>query len=212
VYAGLGRDVRNALGVVPVAGTNSTDGVIPYWRLALEHSFGSHYVEIGTFGLSQADFPGGDKSAGSDRFTDVAFDATYLYSGSKDYTATGYVTYIHENQSLSASRALLGANGSDALDTFRVNGSFSWQNTYTLSGQHFQTTGSTDTALYGGSPDSAGWVGELAYVPSGKPNSDFPNWFNVRLSLQYTAYTKFDGSTSHASDNNTLFLLLWIAG
>lgn len=212
VYSGLGRDVRNALGAVPVAGTNSVSGVIPYWRVALEHDFGSHYLELGTFGLSQSDYPGGDKSAGSDRFTDVALDATYLYSGSTDYTVTGYVTYIHEDQSLGASRRLFGANGSDSLDTFRVNGSYSWQNTWTLSGQHFQTSGSSDNALYGGSPNSAGWTGEIAYVPSGKLNSDFPSWMNVRLSLQYTAYTKFDGTSSHASDNNTLFLLLWIAG
>jgi hypothetical protein len=75
-----------------------------------------------------------------------------------------------------------------------------------------QTTGSSDTALYVGSPDSAGWVGEISYLPSGIPNSDFPNWFNMRLSLQYTAYTKFNGSSAHASDNYTLFLLLWIAG
>jgi hypothetical protein len=212
VYAGLGRDVRNALGVVPVSGTNSVNGVIPYWRLALEHQFGSHYLELGTFGLSQNDYPGGDKSKGSDRFTDVALDATYLYSGSKDYTITGYVAYIHENESLSASSALLGANHSDSLDTFRTNGSFSWHNTFTLSSQYFQTTGSSDTALYGGSPDSAGLVGEIAYVPSGKPDSVFPNWFNMRLSLQYTAYTKFNGSSAHASGNNTLYLLLWIAG
>jgi hypothetical protein len=212
VYSGLGRDVRNALGVVPVSGTNSVSGVIPYWRLALEHDFGSHYLELGTFGLSESDYPGGNKSAGSDRFTDVALDATYLYSGSTDYTVTGYVTYIHENQSLPASHVVLGSNSSDELDTFRVNGSYSWQNTITLSGQHFQTTGSNDTALYGGSPNSRGWVGEIAYVPSGKPDSDFPSWFNVRLSLQYTAYTEFDGASSHASDNNTLYLLLWIAG
>lgn len=212
VYSGLGRDVRNALGVVPVAGTDSVSGVIPYWRLALEHDFGSHYLELGTFGLSESDYPGGTKSAGSDRFTNAAFDATYLYSGNPDYTLTAYVTYIHENQSLNASHALSGSNGSDALNTFRVNGSWSWQNTITLSGQHFSTTGSRDTALYGGSPNSTGWTGEIAYVPSGNADSDFPNWFNLRVSLQYTAYTEFDGTSAHASDNNTLYLLLWVAG
>jgi len=32
------------------------------------------------------------------------------------------------------------------------------------------------------------------------------SWLNGRISLQYVAYTKFDGQTSGASDNNTLFL------
>lgn len=213
IYKGLGRDVRNALGVVPVAGSNSYEGVIPYWRVALQHDFGDHYVELGTFGLTSNVFLGGTDNLGrSDHLTDVALDATYNYTGSKDHILTGYLTYIHENQNLDESSLVLHANPKDTLDTFRVNGSWSYQNTYTLSGQYFQTTGTSDTALYGGSPNSRGWNWEIAYVPSGKLGSWFPTWFNPRLSLQYTMYTEFNGTSDHASDNNTLFLLLWIAG
>ncbi|MGD0191449.1 MAG: cytochrome C [Rhizomicrobium sp.] len=213
IYKGLGRDVRNALGVTPVSGSSSVDGVIPYWRVALQHDFGSHYLELGTFGLNGNLFPAGEQPEGhSDRFSDVALDATYLYSGSPDHTVTGYVTYIHEDQSLNASSLVFGTNRTDTLDTLRINGSYSYQATWTLSGQHFQTNGSSDTGLYGGSPDSAGWVGEIAYVPSGKPDSWFPDGINARISLQYTGYMKFNGSDNHASNNNTLYLLLWLAG
>jgi len=213
VYKGLGRDVRNALGVVPVAGSNSYDGVIPYWRVALQHDFGDHYLQVGTFGLTSNVFLGGEDNLGrSDRLTDVALDATWNYTGLEDHLLTGYLTYIHENQTLGESSFLLGTNAKDTLDTFRVNGSWSYQNTYTLSGQYFQTTGTSDTALYGGSPNSNGWNWEIAYVPSGKLGSWFPNYFNVRLSLQYTMYDRFDGTSVNASDNNTLYLLLWIAG
>ncbi|HEY3777657.1 MAG TPA: hypothetical protein VGL35_06335 [Rhizomicrobium sp.] len=213
LYKGLGRDVRNALGVVPVSGSNSYDGVMPYWRLALQHDFGDHYFELGTFGLDTNVFVGGlDNPGRSDHLTDVALDATYNYTGSADNILTGYITYIHENQALNQSSVLLGSNRKDTLDTFRINGSYSYQNTYTLSSQYFQTTGTSDAGLYGGSPNSRGWNWEIAWVPSGKPSSRFPTWFNPRLSLQYTAYDEFDGSTANASDNNTLFLLLWIAG
>jgi hypothetical protein len=213
LYKGLGRDVRNALGVVPVSGTNSFDGVMPYWRVALQHDFGNHYFELGTFGLDTNVFVGGDDATGrSDHLTDVALDATYNYTGDPDNIVAGYITYIHENQALNESSVLLGSNAKDTLDMFRVNASYSYQNTFTLSGQYFQTTGTSDTALYGGSPNSSGWTWEIAYVPSGKKDSSFPTWFNPRLSLQYTFYNQFDGSSSHASDNNTLFLLLWIAG
>jgi hypothetical protein len=34
--------------------------------------------------------------------------------------------------------------------------------------------------------------------------------FNPKLSLQYTAYTKLDGESSKASDNNTLYLQAWL--
>jgi hypothetical protein len=213
LYKGVGRDVRNALGTVPVAGSNSYDGIIPYWRVALQHAFGNHYLEVGTFGLTSNVFVGGEDNFGrSDHLTDVALDATYNYTGSEDHLLTGYITYIHENQNLDESHFLFGANPKDNLDTFRVNGSWSYRNTYTFSGQYFQTTGTSDTALYGGSPDSSGWNWEIAYVPSGKFGSWFPSWFNARLSLRYTMYDKFDGTSVNASDNNTLFLLLWIAG
>ena len=213
LYKGLGRDVRNALGTVPVADSNSYEGVIPYWRVAFQHDFGNHYVEVGTFGLRSNVFVGGQDNFGrSDQLTDVALDATWNYTGSKDHLLTGYITYIHENQNLDESHFLFGANPQDTLNTFRINGSWSYQNTYTLSGQYFQTTGTTDTALYGGSPDSSGWNWEIAWVPSGKKDSWFPTWFNARLSLQYTMYNKFNGTSVNASDNNTLFLLLWIAG
>ena len=49
-------------------------------------------------------------------------------------------------------------------------------------------------------------------MPSGKLDSWFPTYFNARLSLQYTMYNKFDGNSVNAADNNTLFLLLWLAG
>jgi len=214
LYKGLGRDVRNALGVVPVSGSNSIDGVIPYWRVALQRNFGDHYLEIGSFGLSGGSFPGGDRSVGrSDHFTDVALDATYLYSGDPDNIVTGYVTYIHEHQALDSSSALLGSNGSDALVTFRFNGSYSYQNTFTFSGQRFQTRGSADGALYpgNGSPNSAGWIAEIAYVPGGKLDSWFPTWINARLSLQYTAYTEFNGTAANAANANSLYALMWLA-
>lgn len=212
VYHGLGRDVRNALGVVPVSGSNSVKGLIPYWRVALQHDFGPHYLELGTFGLIAQQFPGGDKSTDrTDRFTDTAVDLTYLYSGDPNHIFTGYVTWIHENQKRDASSLLTGTNPSDTLDTLRINGSYSFRNTLTLSAQRFQTYGSSDAALYSGSPDSSGWIGEIAYVPSGKKDSFFPTWFNARLSLQYTYFNKFDGETSHASNNNALFALLWLA-
>jgi hypothetical protein len=169
IYKGLGRDIRNALGVTPVSGTNSVDGVIPYWRIALQHNFGAHYLELGGFGLSANIFPGGDQSTGhSDNVIDTAVDATYLYSGGGDHTVTGYVTYIHERQTLDASTLLLGANAHDALSTFRINGSYSYQNTYTLSAQRFETSGTADQAA------RAGILNSPTCRP-GNPEARFPS-------------------------------------
>jgi len=59
-----------------------------------------------------------------------------------------------------------------------------------------------------GSPDTRGWIAEVNYLP----------WLNVKISAQYTAYSKFNGAGTNydgvgrsASDNNTWYLLLWFA-
>ena len=212
-YEQLARDTQSALGVGGVHGSDAFGGVIPYWRLALQHDFGDHYVEIGTLGLNARRYPGGDASAGADNITDTAVDANYQWTGDPDNLVSAHAILINENMNLGASRALSSTNPSDNLETFRTDLSYSYKNTYTPSVQYFRTWGSSDAALWGtanGSPNSQGFVAELAYVPFGKPDSFIP-WFNGRLALQYVAYTEFDGTTAHASDNNTIYLNLWLS-
>ena len=51
-------------------------------------------------------------------------------------------------------------------------------------------------------------IGEVAYVPWGKPDSPF-QFLNVRLAAQYVAYTEFNGTSHGAAGNNALYLSLW---
>ena len=70
-----------------------------------------------------------------------------------------------------------------------------------------------------GSPDSNGFVFQLDWLPLNKDGGpSFWPYSNIKISLQYTLYTEFDGSSSNfdgagrdASDNNTLYLQAWIA-
>jgi hypothetical protein len=213
-YRGLSADALDKLGITSSSPPNTLHGLSPYWRIALEHSFGNHYLEVGTFGINAQVFPGAIKRFGADQITDFAVDATYQYNPAPEYNLSAYATYIRESQNLHSSQFVAGSQPSDDLRTLRANVSFSYKNTYTLNAQHFETFGSADAALYGtanGSPNSAGWVGEVDYVPSGKLGSYLPSWLNVKLQLQYVAYTQFDGSQQGASNNNTFYSLLWFA-
>jgi hypothetical protein len=56
------------------------------------------------------------------------------------------------------------------------------------------------------------------WTPWGKEDSWMAPNANLRLGLQYTAYSKFNGASNDydgagrdASDNNTLMLLAWLA-
>jgi hypothetical protein len=217
-YKGLGRDVRNAFGATPVTGTDSVDGISPYWRAAIEHDFaeGEHSFEIGTYGLRTSVFPAGIKIGRSDDFTDAALDANYQWiANPKSVTSSvisAHATGIWEDQNLAASQALFGTNAHDWLREWRADVSYSYDATWTPTIQRFDVHGSTDAARFG-SPNGAdtnGWIAELAFVPWGKPDSPV-NWANARLALQYVAYDRFNGSTSHAGDANTIFLNLWLA-
>lgn len=204
-------------GFLKVMGVNSIDyqinGVAPYWRLALENSNGPHYFEAGTFGLMADTYPGRDHSLGAtDRFTDLGLDAMYQYSGPMS-SFTGRASYVRERQKLGYS-TLSGdaSNRRNRLSTLGLSVSYLYDMTYGLDLGYNHIRGSADTNLYGGSPDSSYFTVQLNWLPLNKqagPNGSYDT-FDPKLSLQYIAYQKFDGSSTNASDNNTLYLQGWL--
>jgi hypothetical protein len=214
-YQPLGLDVLNALGIVPIAGVTTYDGVMPYWRVVVQHDVGDNYFEVGTYGIAGHAIPGNDKAASTtDNLTDTAFDATYQWTGNEDHFVSAHATYIDEQLDLNASSVLVGSNLHDHLSTFRADLTYSYRDTIVPTIQYFSTWGSNDTAYWGtanGSPDSSGFKAELAYVPLGKIDS-FTRLYNARIALQYTAYTRFNGTRKGASGNDALLILLQISG
>jgi hypothetical protein len=206
--------------------TQPINGGAPYFRAAYEHQWGKHILEIGTFGMiAETGLPMATPGAGTNRFTDIGFDSQYQYQGD-GYWFTVRSTYLHENQQLDASFANgLAANTKDTLNTFRAQASLSYgvDGKVILTGGYFNTWGSSDTLLYANnrtfSPNSNGFIGEIAYQFFGKHNAPklWP-WFNSRIGLQYIAYNKFNGASTNfdnmgtnARDNNTLLVYLWTA-
>jgi hypothetical protein len=218
LYRGLGYDVLNATGIVPVAGTDKAQGVVPYWRLAVQRDFGRNYVQVGTYGLNANVSPGGVAIPGrSDQFTDLGLDANYQFRlDPRDVTSdmiSAHATLIHEDAWLGASQIIGGSLPFHGLDTFRADVSYSFGATITPTVQYFQTNGTGDAMYWGtpsGSPNSSGMIAEVAYVPWGKPDS-FITWGNVRLAVQYVSYFRFNGVTNNAAANNALYFSVWAA-
>jgi hypothetical protein len=203
------------------------NGVAPYWRLAYQVSKDPYYFSIGTFGLEtklQPDTTVPD----TDRYSDVGFDATYQYANESQSALTVNASYIHENQNLNATfNGGGGAAASNHLNTLRLDGSFTYHQTWSAGAGVFDITGGQDQVFYGptplsgsnnGSPDTRGYILQLEYVPFGKMGSWAQPWVNVRIGLQYTGYLKFNGGTSNydgfgrtAHQNNSLFLFSWLA-
>jgi hypothetical protein len=198
--------------------SNVSQGLSPYWRLAYEQRWDRNSLSVGTYGINIKMHPGSGTAlqGPTNQYKDVAADVQYQFIG-EDHLATVLATYIHENQTLDASVLdQFAANTSNHLKTFRLTGEYSFQRRIGGSLGYFSTTGSTDTILYAAapvagsannSPNSNGYIAEINFLP----------WLNTKLQLQYVGYEKFDGLKSNydgaarnASDNNTLYGLVWL--
>ncbi|MGP0091379.1 MAG: cytochrome C [Xanthobacteraceae bacterium] len=223
-YRTLDFNAQNSLGVDPYGAPGLIDGFAPYWRAALEPHWGNHSLMIGTFGMMTSVHnwiaTTGDTATSSqtDKFTDAGFDAQYQYQGD-NYWLTLRGSYIREFQKLDATFAIMGsANPTNELNSLHLQASLAYggDNRVVFTGQYFNTWGTSDPILYSGlasglSPNSDGWIAEIAYIPFGVGKAPGWPWLNARIALDYTVYNKFDGTSLGASNNNTLFLHLWLA-
>jgi hypothetical protein len=217
-YRPLSTNTQLALGI-NTAGQSPINGTAPYWRFAAEKNIGDHSWEVGTFGLAARVAPMNLTGAGTDSFTDIGIDTQYQYLGDP-HTITLRGAWIHENHNTSASQVLgLADNSNDQLQSLNVSASYIYDKTWSVTAGRVSVGGTTDATLYGtatGSPNSAGWIAEIAYLPFSHGGPALWPWLNFRIGLQYTRWTKFDGATTNIDDmgrsanaNNTLFLYVW---
>lgn len=228
-YRTINHDAQAKLGTDPFGAPGMFDGISPYWRVAVEPHWGNNWLEFGAFGMSArihpwtfstgpSGFYNNETFAQTDRYDDIGFDSQYQYQGD-NYWITLRGTYIYEKQTLDASFANgLSSNPTNELNTLKLLGSLAYgnDNRIVVTGQYFDTWGTSDPTLYGGlasgfSPNSNGFIAEIAYIPFVSSYAPIWPWANARVGLQYTYYNKFDGTTVNAHDNNTLFAYLWFA-
>lgn len=214
-YATFAKNFQTGIGVFD-PGQNQIDGAAPYWRAALQKDWHGHYFELGHYGLSANVFPGRDRSRGTDSYTDLAVDATYQYMANLLHIFEAKTTYIYEDQNLTATRAAggLDASGHTYLTTFKLNAAYTFDQTYGLTFGYGRTTGTRDMTLYSNfganRPNSEFFTAELVYVPFGKSNTLMGSLLNLRTSLQYIGYTRFNGDGETAQNNNTFMVNGWL--
>jgi hypothetical protein len=215
-YAAFSKTVQKGMGVF-AADQNQLDGPAPYWRAALQHDWQGHFFSLGHYGMSADVFPMRDRTNGTDHYTDAAVDATYQYMANPRHIFEAKTTYIYEDQRLNASRLAgnVASGGGTYLTTYKLNGTYTFDQTYGVTFGYNKVNGSRDAALYAdngpGRPNSEYFTAELVYVPFGKSTSYLNSWLNIRTSLQYIGYSQFNGTGGLASANNTFMVNGWLA-
>jgi len=220
-------------------GIGATTSPAPYLRAAYEWDWNDQAAHIGAlFMHADVNPPNGiafqtDGSMGVDHYTDYAVDASYQYLGDGTHIVTVQGIFTHEDRNLEGTTAAFNAaNGtsfgsSSSLNQTRLNAAYWYQNTYGLTLGWQRTWGPATPVLYqpaeltgsnNSKPNSNAFVVEADWVPFGKDGSWMGPWINLKLGLQYTAYTQFnggssnyDGSGRNASDNNTFLAFAWLA-
>jgi hypothetical protein len=202
---GIERDTAAAL-----------DGYNPYWRLALQHDWdgGKHSAMVGTYGLIADVFPDNTLLTGpTDHFRDIGIDAQYQYITDR-HRFSGQLNYTRESVTWNPDAQT--SNHTDRLHAFRAKASYYFEKKYGVNLASFRIHGTADNGLYNtgdaitgsgnGSPDSAGYILELNYLPRR----------DIRLTLQFTHYSKFNGGSRNydgfgrnPSANDTVYLLGW---
>jgi hypothetical protein len=209
---------EHAGAATPITGTGQSyniSGVAPYWRAAWQQTWGSNYLEIGTYGIFMNSFPGAVSGA-EDKYVDPSFDFQYERPfGANLLDVHG--TYIYEKSNLDATYVAQGAStAANHLNTLKLDSTYHWTNKFTATGAIFATTGNSDPLLYApapltgssnGEPNTTGYTAQFAFWPVQ----------NIDLNLNYTGYLKFNGASSNydganrnASDNNTVYVALWL--
>lgn len=194
-------------------------GLAPYWRLAWQQTLGNNYLEVGSYGMHANSTPNAITGP-QDTYTDVAGDFQYerVIPEMHNDMLTVHGTYIHESSRQNATFDNEGADvAAHVLQTVRGDAAYHFGNRYAATAGAFQTTGTIDATLFGsgtsltgsnsGNPKSSGYIANVSYWPVQ----------NVQLGVQYTGYLTFngasknyDGSGRNASQNNSVYLVVWV--
>jgi hypothetical protein len=214
-------------------GPGATSNPAPYGRIAYEWNWAGQSAHIGALVLHSNINPAtGDRtvdgSFGRDSYTDWAIDAGYQFLGHGVHVATIDGIFTHEHQNLGGSTGMgTSSQAGNHLNQVRINLAYWYQQTYGLNFGWQNTWGNANPALYApapvtgsanGKPDSNAFIIEADWVPFGKEQSWGRPLANLKIGIQYTLYTRFngggrnyDGFGRNAGDNNTLFIYAWLA-
>ncbi len=240
IYLDVGLYDTQAPGLMKIFGEaygpGSETGAAPYARAVYDWNWGDNNAHVGGAVFISRFNPAIDVRSvngayGHDSYTDLFLDSGYqLLRDKNSLTLAGHYDYEIQNlRGSSASQSPYQASSQphNNLSETRASATYYYLQTYgaTLSWQKLwgkqnpllYNTGVNDgTGSASGSPDSNDFVVEADWVPFGKQDSWAKPFANLKLGIQYTIYTEFNGADHNydgfgrsASDNNTLYLFAW---
>ena len=140
-YGGMNQYIEHRLGTL---GDNQLVGFAPYARVAVEKTWDSWDLEVGSFGMYARTLPGWTPGFGTDNYGDLGFDAQLEYMG--DINRFMFkVSDIQEWQALNSTFAQGGSsNLNNSLNVFEASATWVYRHKYALTGGYFNVSGTSD--------------------------------------------------------------------
>jgi len=204
LYGYVGGYQSAKQGDTPATG-DAIKGTAPYWRFAWTPI--ANFM-IGTFGFYANNHPGSFTTGTNQHILDTGLDSQYqIYQGNSVYTF--HARYVREERN---NINIPNVNSTLTTNFVNIDANWFYEHRYGIglgpllvwgNRSNYYNTVDSDGFKLNSKPDTNGLIVQADYLP----------WANVRLSAQYTAYFKFNGSSNSyndiqrsASDNNALIV------
>jgi hypothetical protein len=182
-----------------------------YVRIATHYAFDGLNLPAGLFAKFTNLHHDDRLKFGSDRLTDVGYDASLRYDEGGDNTFSASLAYLYEKRK--TDRMFDTGRRSQKMGILRFDANWTWQKTFSLSTAAFSTGATRDPTLFdnsiGTEPRSSGVMILAEVFPHGDTSSRERPWTRLRLGLQYTDYFQFNGSPNNdaqSSQDHDFFL------
>jgi hypothetical protein len=181
----------------------------PYWRVGYMKDLKTQAWSVGLLGF-QGKLKDRDSGNLNSRFNDFGVDASYQFLGNREHIVTINGSYLRERNTMHDAES----DTDTRLTTrdMKLAASYHYKSTYgatvaLVNSKTRDTDGATHAA-------QRGYVLQGDWTPWGKESSWGAPWANVRVGLQYAAFTHVteDGEAlDKPSDLNKTTLFLWTA-
>jgi hypothetical protein len=179
-------------------GTNVISGAAPYWRFAWQKNIGEGYLMLGTFGMQAKVRPtaagtptgiGGPES----KYLDTALDFQYERPLTGENSLVAHGSFTREKRTDLANDGTYSQGNNPTYKYSKLDVELNLAGRYRPGVTFFNTNTGTDKV------DNTGYQLNMEYFLSE----------NVQFQAMYSGYSKYAGTNSGASGNNSVYLLMW---
>jgi hypothetical protein len=211
-YRSLSQNTQHKLGdPATLPGKDFGDpgelGANTYWRLAWMHDMKTQFFSAGLIGLQAKLQPGPARSGPYDKYSDLGADVMYEYLGNREHIVQLRASYIREHRDYATTPPHpFFIPGIVALPTGNIretalSATYFYRNTWGIFVGRSFLKGSEDPARFAappfnGKPDTNFTFIQPMWTVWGREDAQGPLGANLRLSLAWIRFDKFNGSST----------------